>query len=287
MSFNRCIKGSLLPPVASTGWIFRTSAIGCVDGSFSKLSFGESFALAVPKSNLTAKTLLLTIWSVVSRVDREDDEECLGSTQVSLADKDLFGNLSPISSCWYNVLNFHFVMGAAGTSTPKPASSLNRKHFKQDSDLSNRSTLKEESSDDSTIISSQASTLTRNVVALESVETGSDLFEKALKQLAKTTLPSEPLLADKQTNTECVFVAPNAGLPKNHKRPVLVANAAASVAANAAPDPGLPSSLVRRSQTFTPSAPVNKSDYVCKVIVVFSRKILKIVKKKSNLSYFS
>ena len=71
--------------MATTGWIFRTSAIACPEGgSFSKLSFGESFALAVPKANLTTKTLLLTIWSVITREgDRDDDEECLGSSQVT------------------------------------------------------------------------------------------------------------------------------------------------------------------------------------------------------------
>ena len=94
-----CIKGSLLPPVATTGWIFRTSAIACPEGgSFSKLSFGESFALAVPKANLTTKTLLLTIWSVITREgDRDDDEECLGSSQVT--------NVSSISKEISNLAN--------------------------------------------------------------------------------------------------------------------------------------------------------------------------------------
>ena len=128
----RCIKGSLLPPVATTGWIFRTSAIGSEENErngsnlLNKISFGESFALAVPKACLDSKTLLLTIWSVISRKDREDDEECLGSTQLSLADKDLFGSSAPITSCWYNVLNFHhFMMGGVNSKTTSTSTNGN------------------------------------------------------------------------------------------------------------------------------------------------------------------
>ena len=194
-----CIKGSLLPPVATTGWIFQTSAIGSEDNErngsslLNKVSFGQSFALAVPKTCVDSKTLLLTIWSVWSRKDREDDEECLGSTQLSLADKDLFGTSAPITPCWYNVLNFHFVMG--GVNNSKPSLNLNAQSrlsissnpdevkntlgdksavhqlqqtaysTKPESQMSSRQgTLKEgESSDDSTIISSQTSTLTRTI----------------------------------------------------------------------------------------------------------------------------
>ena len=201
----------MLPPVATTGWIFQTSAIGNEDqrrdeenGSntlLNKVSFGQSFALAVPKSCVDSKTLLLTIWSVISRKDREDDEECLGSTQLSLADKDLFGTSgAPIIPCWYNVLNFHFVMGGVNNKTT-PSSNLNSQssakssitpvpsasttntntqveksaeqanHYAQhqlkpESQMSSRQgTLKEgeQSSDESTIISSQTSTLTRTI----------------------------------------------------------------------------------------------------------------------------
>ena len=207
----------MLPPVATTGWIFQTSAIGNEDqrrdeenGSnalLNKVSFGQSFALAVPKSCVDSKTLLLTIWSVISRKDREDDEECLGSTQLSLMDKDLFGTSgAPIIPCWYNVLNFHFVMGGVNNKTT-PSSNLNSQssakssitpvsssstinnnntntqieksteqpnnpnHYaqhqlKSESQMSSRQgTLKEgeQSSDESTIISSQTSTLTRTI----------------------------------------------------------------------------------------------------------------------------
>ena len=195
----------MLPPVATTGWIFQTSAIGNEDqrrdeesdsnAILNKVSFGQSFALAVPKSCVDSKTLLLTIWSVLSRKDREDDEECLGSTQLSLADKDLFGTSgAPITPCWYNVLNFHFVMGGVNskttassnlnsqssakpsilvpsninTPTEKSAQQGNNAHHqsKPDSQMSSRQgTLKEgeQSSDESTIISSQTSTLTRTI----------------------------------------------------------------------------------------------------------------------------
>ena len=67
---------------------------------------------------------------------------------------------------WYNVLSFHF-MQAEPAKKPSP-SPRRPSHVKQESELSSvtnsrQGTLKEESSDESTIISSQTSTLTRNM----------------------------------------------------------------------------------------------------------------------------
>lgn len=89
-----------------------------------------------------------------------------GSAQVSLAD---FSPESP-SVKWYNILSFRFMQpsDSPSTSTSNNASTSvvkQAKHDKQESDISvYRSTqnTKEESSDESTIISSQTSTLTRN-----------------------------------------------------------------------------------------------------------------------------
>ena len=441
---HRCIKGSLLPPVATTGWIFQTSAIGSEDNErngsslLNKVSFGQSFALAVPKSCVDSKTLLLTIWSVWSRKDREDDEECLGSTQLSLADKDLFGTSQPIIPCWYNVLNFHFVMG--GVNNSKPSSNLNaqstttttrdsaattntpgdtnvigkpvlhtqpsRPIAKPESQMSSRQgTLKEgESSDESTIISSQTSTLTRAIdpelvlnqsnISLKSSSphgmisqlAGNALRAPCLYNTFSTTplsnnynppaaaqspiqpasnkglikLPNfgaskkgfevppstassssissgpqqgsrqstpfntvsdkqtgnaddlqtskmvaaeenrmrfqnvstsnknlqkemrspmhrlqeeltnhstqQPSVADAETNTECVFLNPSAASSNSrgkHPPSSVNTNTGLPVPLN---ESNSVSSLVRRSQTFSPSAPINKNDYVCKVI---------------------
>lgn len=300
------MKGSLLPPTSSsTGWIFRTCAIGSEGGFLNKLNFGENFSLPVPASSLSTKTLLLTVWSVVSRVDREDDEECLGSTQVSLADNKIHNSDPETSSCWYNVLNFHFVMGFSNeqSQTRKTVQTSTLKTLNVPT--SRQGTLKEESSDDSTIISSQTSTLTKNLAEkLDHPDQHhqrnniDDLFEavrndvrKAVAQTRTSTpvMSSEPSLvdpsrtpatklsvrksnpnvskasgtpnphdvqssmSDKETNTECIFVSPNMS---QGKQPVLHGHFEGNSA----------SSLVRRSQTFTPSALMNKNDYVCKVI---------------------
>lgn len=96
-----------------------------------------------------------------------------GSAQVSLAD---FSPESP-SVKWYNILSFRFMQPSNSSSSADASRSLSSsqqqlatKHDKQESDLSmyrasqSNSALnaKEESSDESTIISSQTSTLTRN-----------------------------------------------------------------------------------------------------------------------------
>lgn len=54
-------------------------------------------------------------------------------------------------------------------------------------------------------------------------------------------------MADKETNTECVFLQPSASPRKS------------------GPLTDSVSALVKRSQTFSPSAPINKSDYNCRV----------------------
>jgi len=87
-----------------------------------------------------------------------------GSAQVSLAD---FSPESP-SVKWYNILSFRFMQpsDSSGTSTNGASTSVRlTKHDKQESDISvyrSVQNTKEESSDESTIISSQTSTLTRN-----------------------------------------------------------------------------------------------------------------------------
>merc|ERR1719225_1445688 len=72
---------------------------------------------------------------------------------------------STTSVKWYNVLSFHFMQ----PEVKRPVSASPRAHhLKQESEISSmnssrQGTLKEESSDESTIISSQTSTLTRNI----------------------------------------------------------------------------------------------------------------------------
>lgn len=129
---------------------FCTRAIS----DLTKPTFGENFPIAISKQKLVAKTLQVNIWAIDGSTGKED---CLGSAQVSMADF----KLGTTSVKWYNVLSFHFMQ-------PEPARKPNTSHVKQESDLSTmtgsrQGTLKEESSDESTIISSQTSTLTRNM----------------------------------------------------------------------------------------------------------------------------
>ena len=69
-----------------------------------------------------------------------------------------------VSTKWYNVLSFRF-MQPDTMDTEVPSSSTTGVHEKQESEISMGragAPVKEESSDESTIISSQTSTLTRN-----------------------------------------------------------------------------------------------------------------------------
>jgi protein KIBRA len=66
-----------------------------------------------------------------------------------------------------------------------------------------------------------------------------------------STLAPQDQKSDKETNTECVFLQPCQGK--------------ARLSAAAATAGGKNDALVKRSQTFSPSAKINKSDYMCKV----------------------
>ena len=96
----------------------------------------------------------VTVWE-------EETQPCLGCAQLSLAEFDP----SSTSVKWYNVLSFHFMENNTGRNTVAGASSssANAHAQLQEESKSQGGTLKEESSDDSTVISSQTSTLTRNV----------------------------------------------------------------------------------------------------------------------------
>lgn len=111
-----------------------------------KPTFGDVFTVPVPANKIFTKTLQVTVWNV-----REQGERCVGCTHISLADF----NPKGVSEKWYNLISQSFM-------EPIEESRLSS-HAKQESEMSIRqSVTKEESSDDSTIISSQTSTLTRN-----------------------------------------------------------------------------------------------------------------------------
>jgi len=266
-----CIKAALLPSIANVLCTFCTRAIS----DLTKPTFGENFPVAIPKGRLVTKTLQVNIWAI----DVSGREDCMGSAQVSMADF----KTSTTSVKWYNVLSFHFMQPEV---LKKPESKCH--HSSQDSEItvtsSRQGTLKEESSDESTIISSQTSTLTRNI-GPESMmahgETAPELVAQYLGQAEFTVhggisfmvdnqdesededeeedafvinehrdtfifpVPQSPAV-DAETNTECVFI----------QQPVLMGGEEGQGGFQGA---------VKRSKTFSPSAPISKSQYNCKL----------------------
>ncbi|XP_067204662.1 protein kibra isoform X2 [Linepithema humile] len=261
-----------------------------------KPTFGETFSIAMPLKKLYTKTLQVTLWCT-------EDERCLGSAQVSLAD---FSPESP-SVKWYNILSFHFMHPSDNPSASTSASTSvirQAKHDKQESDISvyrSVQSTKEESSDESTIISSQTSTLTRNqgcdnlqtAVTLRLEELASclaignspeeededggsesdsedsgeegiivefmvedNVLEDVLEHEEDEELNEETRQTqDKETNTECIFI------PEQGKQRKL---SAAGVVPGAVYD-DKNSIVIKRSQTFSPSAAVSKNHYICRL----------------------
>lgn len=171
---------------------------------------------------------------------------------------------------------------------PKQESDLSVRD-RSEQDLSYKQTGKEESSDDSTIISSQTSTLTRNQDTVfpsamnlnfeelynclknteeyDSEDSDEDLEEEEEDNEGITVEfgqneKLEPVLehaehgedvreySDAQTNTECNFH------PEHAKQMKLQATGGCVVEEKGA---------IKRSQTFSPSAQVSKNQYVCKL----------------------
>ncbi|CAL1271093.1 unnamed protein product [Larinioides sclopetarius] len=262
--YKVCIKVALLPISSDELGTFTTSPLE----NLNKPTIGETFRFNVPLGKLCTKTLQVNIWSVGSNTE----EECLGSSQVSLAD---FCPENTVTK-WYNVLSFRFMQ-----PDPLPEKCHKRKDNDVRSDVAEQLhtktfMFKEESSDESTIISSQTSTLTRNqgsemvecgVIGDDDLESGDDDDEdeddddeneagaiedlqtcidcEAERLVTEVTTASSVELCDKETNTECVFL-PEKALKKRS-------------------DEATKSAAIKRSQTFSPSAAVNKHQYICRL----------------------
>ncbi|CAG9782517.1 unnamed protein product [Diatraea saccharalis] len=170
--------------------------------------------------------------------------ECLGCAQVSLADYDP----ETVLQKWYNVLSF-------------------------------RCMRRDESSDESTVISSQTSTLTRNrgpecMMGGDNVDCGDnsasddDESREPLNQIVEEDsfedyIPEDialeeeflhPSTAEKETNTECNFCPE--GAKQLHKRKSLQVNT----------NPEEPQATIKRSQTFSPQPQsIGKGQYICRL----------------------
>ncbi|VEN33522.1 unnamed protein product, partial [Callosobruchus maculatus] len=129
------IKTALLPANPDKS-VFTTKYVK----DLKKAVFGDIFNISVPANKIFSKTLQVNVWNKL-----EDQEKCVGSAQVSLADL----NVNSVSQKWYNILSLQEEVPA--------------NHVKQELEVSKQSAP--EDSDDSTI--SQTSTLTRNQVAFQ------------------------------------------------------------------------------------------------------------------------
>ena len=79
--------------------------------------------------------------------------------------------------------------------------------------------------------------------------------------------PGKTPNCDAETNTECVFIQPMVGRKGSQADSVLSRLAAVS-GGGPGLSPGLSAGVsVKRSKTFSPSAPINKSQYNCRVSV--------------------
>uniref|UniRef100_A0A0K2UAI6 Protein kibra n=1 Tax=Lepeophtheirus salmonis TaxID=72036 RepID=A0A0K2UAI6_LEPSM len=255
-----CVKAALLPCTSSNS-SFCTRSLS----DLRKPAFGESFRLSVPIKKLTSKTLQVTIWSI----SPEGKEECLGSAQVSLADFD-----PSKGTClrWYNVLSFHFMQQPSEVASSSSNKHLPDNLMAESGCTPKIGTLKEESSDDSTIISSQTSTLTRNVGPESMTLQGGDHLHYCQEEDEEDTNEDDEIvilsateiydalsannhknvsLTDKETNTEYFLL----NSPGKRSSSSGIQQRIASTDA-----------LIKRSQTFSPSAShLNKNDYICRL----------------------
>ncbi|XP_058840159.1 protein kibra [Topomyia yanbarensis] len=267
------IRAILLPGTASP--FIRTNAVT----DFVKPVFKTMLVAQMPLEKVYTKSLHVKVMIIVGQ--RED---WVGSSQISLAEF----IPTDATSKWYNIIS--------------------RKSMNESESLDGfigAGGIKEESSDDSTINSSQTSTLTRNQgqeelqAVLEMVyddlahEEGEDDDEedeneddeedendKEANDQAATQLMLEEYMnsvkgtlategdgddeaamavekADKETNTECAF------LPEKGRR--RLNDAARSSNSTIEENSVLDDRLVKRSQTFSPSAVASKSRYICRL----------------------
>ena len=211
-----------------------------------------------------------------------------------------------VSQKWYNILSLHFI--EPQDETPKSIPKLSSFQNTEDVDISKDKTddmgkpqtgVKEESSDDSTIISSQTSTLTRNQGCDSFQPKFTVNYEELVSSLGNTEdfgsddseddeddddgegitvefRPNDKLevvledcdcvekFMDKQTNTECAFY------PEHAKQMKLNASG------TNVEDRG----LIKRSQTFSPA--VSKNHYICKLNRSDSDSAMPLYRKSNN-----
>ncbi|KNC24994.1 hypothetical protein FF38_11826 [Lucilia cuprina] len=262
------LRAALLPNSLTS---IRTKALP----DFQKPVFNDTFAVPISLSKLLTKSLHVTVISMTGQ-----KEEIIGTVQISMAE------FNPEDSTlkWYNVLSSKFMPTFEPLDMPSTSAAAAvavSGHVNNNAPVTHN-VCKEESSDESTITSSQTSTLTRNQVPPFEMQAqiaedlrenlgldvddndededddeddeeevddeelegaiGSD-FTKKMLDAYMDNMKQE--YVDKETNTECAFPPEKSrsqqGQQTTDDRPV------------------------KRSQTFTPSAAVGKSRYICRL----------------------
>ncbi|XP_037807551.1 protein kibra [Lucilia sericata] len=262
------LRAALLPNSLTS---IRTKALP----DFQKPVFNDTFAVPISLSKLLTKSLHVTVISMTGQ-----KEEIIGTVQISMAE------FNPEDSTlkWYNVLSSKFMPTFEPLDMPSTSAAAAvavAGHVNNSAPVTHN-VCKEESSDESTITSSQTSTLTRNQVPPFEMQAqiaedlrenlgldvddndededddeddeeevddeelegaiGSD-FTKKMLDAYMDNMKQE--YVDKETNTECAFPPEKSrsqqGQQTTDDRPV------------------------KRSQTFTPSAAVGKSRYICRL----------------------
>ncbi|ELT89303.1 hypothetical protein CAPTEDRAFT_225766 [Capitella teleta] len=261
-----CIKASLVPS-QSDAVTFCTKALKELQSP----KFNETFSVAIAENKLASKTLQLYIWCLEST---HDAQYCLGSAQVCLSAFDP----KHVSLCWHNVLSFHFMLENNPPLATEPSKydkppppyvpksdkiqqlledSSQRLASECQSDNSEAAVavLKEESSDESTIISSQTSTLTRSRGPSEMDEEQEEEEETEEEEVVE----EEEVIVDQDTIKQCQTPMLQALLHEQAMYGTLIPRSDCTETRCAKTG----ASVIRRSQTFSPVTKVN--EYVCKL----------------------
>ncbi|KAL3266677.1 hypothetical protein HHI36_010839 [Cryptolaemus montrouzieri] len=273
-----CIKTALLPANTPFPSVFCTALVK----DLRKPIFGDVFNIPVPANKINTKTLQVNVWNTIDG----QQEKCVGCAQVSLADF----NPQNVSQRWYNILSLQLFDPSMKSCHPKQESDVSL--GKSEGELNSRQPgVKEESSDDSTIISSQTSTLTRNQDGASFQPPNLNLnFEELVNCLGNTGEYSDDSEEEDEEEGITVEFGNNEGLevvlehcdndeqeeeeeeeeryhdkqtntecafyPEHAKQMKLAAAGVSPVEDRGA---------IKRSQTFSPSAQISKNQYICKL----------------------
>nr|XP_017505804.2 protein KIBRA isoform X2 [Manis javanica] len=236
------IRVAILPCSESTTCLFRTRPLDAVD----TLVFNEVFWVSMSYPALHQKTLRVDVCTS----DRSHLEECLGGTQISLAEVCRSGERS---TRWYNLLSYKYLkkqsrepkpVGArAPTPGPESTDAVSALLEQTAVELERR---QERRSGAQTLEDSWGCEISENEVAAEEEGEEGIPAEKTSPDVGECPA----LKVDKETNTETLAPSPTVVRPKDRR------------VGTPSPGPFLRGSTIIRSKTFSPGP---QSQYVCRL----------------------